>query len=109
MLQQIPYADAGRVQVAPENSIGSAVRSVLCDTTIPFTVKHGSAYCFKITVLNGSPETPSFTVGNGSVLKTQFVAKEGTTIITEFGQSVCQAKALAFIHRCPTKRPKDNA
>lgn len=71
------YADAGRVQVAPKNSIGSAVRSVLCDTTIPFTVKHGSAYCFKITVLNGSPETPSFTVGNGNVLKTQFVAKRG--------------------------------
>ena len=51
--------------------------SVISDTTVNFTMKRGSAYCFKMTVVNGSAATPSFTVGNGSVLKTQFVAKIG--------------------------------
>ena len=49
---------------------------VRSDTTLPFTLKHGQAYCFKMTVV-GSDAVPSFTVGNGNVLKTQFVAKAG--------------------------------
>ena len=49
---------------------------VVSDTTVNFTLKHGQAYCFKMTVVNGNT-APSFTVGNGSVLKTQFVAKIG--------------------------------
>ena len=55
----------------------TAKASVRSDTTLPFTLKRGSAYCFKMTVTNGSTAMPSFTVGNGSVLKTQFVAKSG--------------------------------
>ena len=51
--------------------------SVISDTTVNFTMKKGSAYCFKMTVVNGSTAMPSFTVGNGSVLKTQFVAQKG--------------------------------
>ena len=51
--------------------------SVISDTTVNFTMKRGSAYCFKMTVVNGSTATPSFTVGNCDVLKTQFVAKIG--------------------------------
>ena len=50
---------------------------VVSDTTVNFTLKHGQAYCFKMTVVNGNAMTPSFTVGNGEVLKTQFVAKIG--------------------------------
>ena len=50
---------------------------VVSDTTVNFTLKHGQAYCFKMTVVNGNAMTPSFTVGNGDVLKTQFVAKIG--------------------------------
>lgn len=50
---------------------------VRSDTTLPFTVKRGSAYCFKMTVVNGENLIPSFTVGNGSVLKTQFVTRIG--------------------------------
>ena len=49
---------------------------VRSDTTLPFTLKHGQAYCFKMTVVGGDT-APSFTVGNGSVLKTQFVAQIG--------------------------------
>lgn len=60
---------------AAQNVTASA--SVRSDTTLPFTLKSGSAYCFKMTVTNGSAAMPSFTVGNGSVLKTQFVAKSG--------------------------------
>ena len=59
-------------------TVTNASSSVKCDTTLPFSVKHSSAYCFKITVLNGSNAVPSFTVGNGSVFKTQFVAKIGS-------------------------------
>ncbi|MDC0700449.1 Ig-like domain-containing protein, partial [Blautia wexlerae] len=56
----------------------TAQASVRSDTTLPFVLKRGSAYCFKMTVVNGNANTaPSFTVGNGSVLKTQFVAKIG--------------------------------
>ncbi|MBS6236515.1 MAG: FIVAR domain-containing protein, partial [Clostridiales bacterium] len=54
-----------------------AAAQVVSDTTVNFTLKRGSAYCFKMTVVNGNNLTPSFTVGNGDVLKTQFVAKVG--------------------------------
>ena len=55
-----------------------AAASVRSDTTLPFTLKRGSAYCFKMTVVNGNEGTvPNFTVGNGGVLKTQYVTKIG--------------------------------
>ncbi|WP_195985616.1 carbohydrate-binding protein [Clostridium sp. D33t1_170424_F3] len=60
---------------AAQNVMGQ--KSVRSDTTMNFTLKRGSAYCFKMTVVNGSNTAPNFTVGNGSVLKTQFVAKIG--------------------------------
>ena len=60
---------------AAQNVMGQ--KSVRSDTTTNFTLKRGSAYCFKMTVVNGSNAAPNFTVGNGSVLKTQFVAKIG--------------------------------
>lgn len=50
---------------------------VVSDTTVNFALKHGQAYCFKMTVVDGANQMPSFTVGNGDVLKTQFVAKIG--------------------------------
>ena len=64
--------------VAPATpAVVAAAKSVISDTTAPFTLKVGNAYCFKMTVVNGSTAVPSFTVGNGSVLKTQYVAKIG--------------------------------
>ena len=51
--------------------------SVRSDTTVDFTLLHGQAYCFKMTVVNGNGMAPSFTVGNGSVLKTQFLTQIG--------------------------------
>ena len=65
--------------VAVSNGASAVAKaaSVVSDTTINFTIKRGSAHCFKMTVVNGSNLTPSFTVGNGNVLKTQFVAKVG--------------------------------
>ena len=41
---------------------------VVSDTTLPFAVKRGSAYCFKMTVVGSMTAMPSFTVGNGDVL-----------------------------------------
>ena len=59
---------------AAQNVMGQ--KSVRSDTTADFTLKRGSAYCFKMTVTGGNA-APDFTVGNGKVLKTQFVAKIG--------------------------------
>ena len=69
------YGAAGVVAAA--QGVTSQQAYVVSDTTVNFTLKRGSAYCFKMTVVNGNNLTPSFTVGNGDVLKTQFVAKVG--------------------------------
>ena len=69
------YGAAGVVSAA--QGVTSQQAYVVSDTTVNFTLKRGSAYCFKMTVVNGNAMTPSFTVGNGEVLKTQFVAKIG--------------------------------
>lgn len=70
------YGDEGKVLAGIDSS--AATPSILSDTTSNFTLKRGSAYCFKMTVANGSDFSPSFTVGNGAVLKTQFVAQLGS-------------------------------
>ena len=77
-----PSSDSGTAVAVPAAVVNAAqnvkaAASVRSDTTLPFTLKRGQAYCFKMTVLNGSTAAPSFTVGNSSVLKTQFVAKVG--------------------------------
>ena len=69
------YGAAGVVSAA--QGVTSQQAYVVSDTTVNFTLKRGSAYCFKMTVVNGNTLTPSFTAGNGDVLKTQFVAKIG--------------------------------
>ena len=65
------------VVVAVGTGAATAQPKVVSDTTVDFTVKSGSAYCFKMTVVNGNNLMPSFTVGNGNVLKTQFVTQIG--------------------------------
>ena len=69
------YGAAGVVSAA--QGVASQQAYVVSDTTVNFTLKHGQAYCFKMTVVNGNAMTPGFTAGNGEVLKTQFVAKVG--------------------------------
>lgn len=73
------YAGEGTVAavVTPATPVVPAAKSVISDTTMPFVLKRGNAYCFKMTVVNGSAVMPSFTVGNGNTLKTQYVAKIG--------------------------------
>ena len=68
------YGAAGVVSASQSVAANAYVVS---DTTVNFTLKRGSAYCFKMTVVNGNAMAPGFTVGNGDVLKTQFVAKVG--------------------------------
>ena len=68
------YGAAGVVSASQSVAANAYVVS---DTTVNFTLKRGSAYCFKMTVVNGNSMVPSFTAGNGDVLKTQFVAKIG--------------------------------
>ncbi|WP_050697167.1 GH92 family glycosyl hydrolase [Anaeromassilibacillus senegalensis] len=67
-------AEGVAVVGAAQSVLGKA--TVISDTTVDFTLRRGSAYCFKMTV-NGTDAVPSFTAGDGSVLKTQFVAKIG--------------------------------
>lgn len=74
------YGNGGTAVVNPVVGAAQSVVEkafVRSDTTLPFTLIRGSAYCFKMTVVNGENQTPQFTVGNGSVLKTQFIAKIG--------------------------------
>ncbi|WP_082236469.1 glycoside hydrolase family 2 TIM barrel-domain containing protein [Anaeromassilibacillus senegalensis] len=71
------YGAAGTAVVNAAQSVSTQGAYVVSDTTVNFTLKRGSAYCFKMTVQGGANLTPSFTVGNGGVLKTQFVAKIG--------------------------------
>ena len=68
------YGAAGVVSASQSVAANAYVVS---DTTVNFTLKRGSAYCFKMTVVNGNNMVPGFTAGNGEVLKTQFVAKIG--------------------------------
>lgn len=70
------YGTAGILAVKPQDIL-SQKQTVVSDTTVPFTLQRGTAYCFKMTVVNGSA-VPLFTVGNGNVLKTQFVARIGS-------------------------------
>ena len=70
------YGAAG-VSVVTAAQNGATPASVRSDTTVDFTLLHGQAYCFKMTVVNGNGMAPSFTVGNGSVLKTQFLTQIG--------------------------------
>ncbi|WP_050697348.1 glycoside hydrolase family 97 catalytic domain-containing protein [Anaeromassilibacillus senegalensis] len=71
------YGAAGTAVVNAAQSVSTQGAYVVSDTTVNFTLKRGSAYCFKMTVQGGVNLTPSFTVGNGGILKTQFVAKIG--------------------------------
>lgn len=73
------YAGDGFATVTVPAAAGAVVSSVsvISDTTLPFTLKRGSAYCFKMTVVGSTTAVPSFTAGNGGVLKTQFIAKVG--------------------------------
>ena len=68
------YGSAG---TATAGAATAAQPYVVSDTTVDFSVKRGSAYCFKMTVVGSTTAIPSFTVGNGAVLKTQYVAKIG--------------------------------
>ena len=71
--------DGSGVPTTPGTGTGTTVTGpyVKSDTTLPFTVKQGQAYCFKMTLVNGSNILPLFTVGDGSVFKTQFVTQIG--------------------------------
>ena len=67
----------GTSVVTPGTGTSTLTPYVRSDTTLPFTVRQGQAYCFKMTLVNGSNILPLFTVGNGSVFKTQYVAQIG--------------------------------
>ena len=73
----VSYTHLAAGVVSAAQGVTSQKAYVVSDTTVNFTLKRGSAYCFKMTVVNGNAMTPSFTVGNGDVLKTQYVAKIG--------------------------------
>jgi GH25 family lysozyme M1 (1,4-beta-N-acetylmuramidase) len=53
-------------------------KSVISDTTMPFTMKVGKTYQFKFTP-TGTTEKPYFATGNGSVLKQVALVKSGNS------------------------------
>ncbi len=53
------------------------VGSVKSDTTLPFSIKAGDEYCFKMSVMDANSAMPNFMVGNGSAFKTKFLKRIG--------------------------------
>lgn len=94
---------AAVVQTVQEVKVEASVRS---DTTLPFTLKRGQAYCFKMTVLNGSTAAPNFTVGDGSVLKTQFVAKVGNDYYYRVWAVGMPGKSTGVYTQMPQEMPQ---
>lgn len=64
------YVNGRKLLVA---TVGSSNGGVKCDTTLPFQVKTGSAYVFKLT----AKTKPAFICGNGSVFAVSFVGQKG--------------------------------
>ena len=94
------------VVAAAQNVI--AQPSVRSDTTLPFILKKGSAYCFKMTVLNGSTAAPDFTVGNGNVLKTQFVAKIGNDYYYRVWAVGAPGQSTGVYTQMPNEAPQNH-
>lgn len=100
-----PKNHAVGTQVLPASPLAAATRSVISDTTAPFTVKRGGAYCFKITVA-GTSAVPDFTVGNGSVFKTQFVAKIGNAYYYRVWAIGTPGQSTGVYTRMPNEEPQ---
>lgn len=99
------YAASDIVSAVPASPVEAVDRSMLSDTTLPLTVKRGSAYCFKITVVSGNNAAPDFTVGNGSVLKTQFVAKAGNDYYYRVWAIGAPGESAGVYTRMPNEAP----
>ena len=90
----------GTSVVTPGTGTSTLTPYVRSDTTLPFTVRQGQAYCFKMTLVNGSNILPLFTVGNGSVFKTQYVAQIGNgLLLPHLGNRQMSASPPAFTRR----------
>ena len=102
------FTTATAVAITAGQSVGtsSAVRSVISDTTLPFALKRGSAYCFKMTVTNGSAVMPNFTVGNGDVFKTQFVAKIGNDYYFRIWATGAPGQSAGIYTQMPGEAPQ---
>jgi len=64
------YVNGSKLLVA---TVGSAASSVKSDTTLPFNVKAGAAYTFKLT----ADAKPTFVAGTSSVFRVEFVKAAG--------------------------------
>ncbi|WP_195891809.1 glycosyl hydrolase family 95 catalytic domain-containing protein [Anaeromassilibacillus senegalensis] len=99
------YGNAGTAVAVTGAAVQKSVRS---DTTVNFTLKKGSAYCFKMTVLNGSVMTPSFTVGNGNVLKTQFVSRIGNEYYYRVWAVGAPGQSTGVYTAMPNEKPQQH-
>ncbi len=83
-LYKITNVNAGMAMITTTAADGSAVsfmaygkaNGLVCDTTLPFTMKRGATYTFKFTP-NGTAGVPKFTTGNGSVISPVQTSKIG--------------------------------
>lgn len=108
------YGTAGIVSVNPlltaAQSVAEGKAYLLSDTQQDLVLKHGQAYCFKLTVVNGNGAAPSFTVGNGSVLKTQFVTRIGNNFYYRVYAVGAQGQSTGVYAALPGSAPqKQNA
>ena len=99
------YGANGTALVNAAQSV-SAAPYVISDTTLPFTLNRGTAYCFKMTVVNGEAAAPGFTVGNGGVLKTQFVAKIGNAYYYRVWATGAPGASTGVYTQLPGQEPR---
>jgi hypothetical protein len=64
----------GSESISFTTQAGPSVRS---DTAMPFALKKGATYTFKMIVLSASTAVPKFSTGNGAVFQMQYIRKSG--------------------------------
>ncbi len=79
--------------------------SVKSDTTLPFKVKAGGKYRFKITVNAAAKGTPRFTVGNGTLFTTRFVNHVGNDYYFEIQSTGVKGLSTGVYTTLPGQKP----
>lgn len=101
-LYKLTNVGQGTAQITATASDGTSVSftvvgnsaGVICDTTMPFTMKKGATYIFKLTPY-GTTAVPKITTGNGSVLSVVSTQKIGDSYYIKV---LAQAKGCTSVY-----------
>ena len=91
----------GAAGVVSASQSVSAQAYVVSDTTVNFTLKRGSAYCFKMTVVNGNTWCRASRSATAMCSRRSSWRRLATTIITESMPLARRARTRAFTTTLP--------